>query len=130
MPMSRQRALFDIFVADNFMKLINSVLTKIKFLCTLTLLLINLSCSLNSEPSESDIYRAVVEFTNSDPVARVFDVRIISTKKLSCTQVGSNEYICLVQGVVRSNIIQNISETERYRFLRTDAGWKMLENLH
>jgi hypothetical protein len=112
------------------MKLINSVLTKIKFLCTLTLLLINLSCSLNSEPSESDIYRAVVEFTNSDPVARVFDVRIISTKKLSCTQVGSNEYICLVQGVVRSNIIQNISETERYRFLRTDAGWKMLENLH
>ena len=126
--MKRLRVLFDIFVVDNFMKFINSVKTKFQFL--LILILLNVSCSLNSEPNDSDIYKAVVEFTNLNPVAKAFDVRIISTKKLSCTQVGSKEYICLVQGVVASSIIPASSEAERYRFLKTDSGWKMIENLH
>jgi hypothetical protein len=87
------------------------------------------SCSGNGEPSDSEIYKAVVAYTNKNPMSAVFAVQILSTKKLSCTKVGSNEFICLVEAVATANLTGQVKNIERYRFVKGTSGWTMLENI-
>jgi hypothetical protein len=102
-----------------------------KTLGAATTILLSFYCGIVfAEPSENELYRAVVNFTNSNPMASAFNVRILRTKKLSCSKVGSNEFICLVDCTATSDLLGTITNRERYRLLRTRDGWEMIDNLH
>ena len=102
-----------------------------KTLRPLAIILLSFYCeTVFAEPSDNELYRAVVTYTNSNPMAAAFNVRILRIKKLSCSKVGSNEFICLVDGTASSDLTGTITTRERYRLLRTREGWEMIDNLH
>jgi hypothetical protein len=81
-----------------------------------------------AEPSDNELYRAVVNHTDSNPFAAAFNLRVLRIKKLSFSKVRSNEFICIVDATTSSDLTGTIIERERFRLLRTRDGWEMLDN--
>lgn len=104
-------------------------MNKIFQILLLSLCLLLVGC-FSSEPSESELFQAVVNYTNANPFAKAFNVRILRTKKLSCSKVGSNEYICLVEGTATTNVTGPITKRERYQLIKIEGRWEMIDNLH
>jgi hypothetical protein len=104
-----------------------------KFVLSLIAICLITSCSEGDATSkseaglrESDIYKAIVTYTNSQ-LGRNFP--IISAKKLSCSKVGSAEFICLVELTLPLSEGRTFVGTERYRLIKTDGGIRILEKL-
>lgn len=104
-------------------------MNKIFQILLLSLCLLLAGC-FSSEPSESELFQAVVNYTNANPLTKTFNVRILRTKKLSCSRVGSNEYICLVEGTASTNMTGPITARERYQLIKIGGRWEMIDNLH
>ena len=106
---------------------------RFKFIFLLIALCLTMSCSKGDSeskadmgPRESDIYKAIVTFTNAQ-LGRNFP--IISAKKLSCSKIGSAEYICLIELTLPLTDGRNYIGTERYRLVKIDGGVRILEKL-
>ena len=79
------------------------------------------------EPREVDIYKAIVAYTNAQ-LGRNFP--IVSAKKLSCSKIGSSEYICLMDLTLPLSEGRTYTGTERYRLIKIDGGVRILEKMN
>lgn len=86
----------------------------------------------SSEPSESEIFQAAETYlnnaSNAHPLlsAPLFKVRILRLQKLSCSKAGSNEYICLVEVTISTELTGTATVRERYQMLKLGRRWEFM----
>lgn len=91
------------------MKVVSSLLFIFSFL---------FSAAACAEPSENELYKAYDAF-NKNELGGAF--RMVRIKKLSCTKIRSNEFVCIVDVTSEYG-----TERKRQRFINTKNGWELL----
>lgn len=107
----------------------------IKIILSAVALLSLISC-MDSEPSDAGVAKAVTAYLTKPPV--IFGIpmndpamlnEVHSVKKLSCSQLGSKEYTCLVQISMTNPVLRSfgpINQTSRVHLVKQDSEWLAL----
>jgi hypothetical protein len=100
------------------------------------LTLLSLISCMDSEPSDAAVTKAVTAYLTKPPV--IFGVPmnspemlnvVHSVQKLSCSQLGSKEYTCLVQVSLTNPILKSfgpLTQTSRVHLVKKDSEWLAL----
>ncbi len=107
----------------------------IKITLSMLVLLSVISC-INSEPSGASVSSAVTSYMSQPP--RIFGMPlndpsllnvVHDVKKLSCTQLGSKEFTCLVQITMTTPVLRSLgpqTQNSRVHIVKQGSDWIML----